>query len=147
MRMDAEEIVRMLLQMAVGAVIGLTICVGITLLSGCGSVEYVPVESVRTEVKENVREVHDTVMTADTRVVYVKGDTVVDVRCIDRLRTVWRYDTLWYVMTDSVPIPYPIEKKLTAWERVKIDWSMYIITALTAGMIIVIWLVRRNGKA
>lgn len=147
MRMDAEEIVRMLLQMAVGVLIGLAICVGITLLSGCGSVEYVPVENVRTEVKENVREVHDTVTTADTRVVYVKGDTVVDVRYRERLQTVWRHDTLWYVRTDSVAVPYPVERELTAWERVKTDWSVCVVAALTAGMVIVIWLVRRNPKA
>lgn len=119
--------------------------VGIALLTGCRSTEYVPVETVKTEYKDRVREVHDTTMVQDTRLIYVKGDTVLDIRYRDRTRNVYLHDTLWYVCTDSVQVPYPVEKELTKWEQFKVDYSTYIILALTFGLVIVIWLVRKRG--
>lgn len=115
------------------------------ILFGCRSTELVPVETVRTEWRDRVREVHDTTTVSDTRFVYVKGDTVVDIRWYDRVREVYLYDTVLSVRTDSVPVPYPVEKRLTRWEQLKMDYSTYVILALTFGMVIVFWLVKKRS--
>ena len=44
-----------------GWLLGLMACAIITLLVGCRSTKYVPVENVRTEYKDRVVTVHDTV--------------------------------------------------------------------------------------
>ena len=56
------------------------------LCSGCSTTKYVPIEKVRTEWKDNIREVHTLDSVIDTRLVYIKGDTVIDYR--DRIK--WR---------------------------------------------------------
>lgn len=58
------------------------------------------------------------------------------------------YRNLYYALVvqkaDSAQVPYPVEKELTKWEQFKVDYSTYIILALTFGLIIVIWLLRRR---
>lgn len=44
-----------------GWLLGLIVCAIITLLAGCKTTKYVPVENVRTEFKDRVVTVHDTV--------------------------------------------------------------------------------------
>jgi len=116
------------------------------MMSGCKSREYVPLQTERTEREDVVREVYDTIKTTEKRLIYVRGDTLVDIRCRDRWRNVYRHDTMWYARTDSVPVPFPVERRLTKWEQFKIDCSLYVITALMFGLMIVIWLVRRRGR-
>lgn len=110
-------------------------------------VRYVPVETVRTEYKDKMREVHTTDSVTDTRFVYVKGDTVFDYR--DRVK--WRdrlvHDTCTVILTDSVPVPYPVEKPLTRWEKVKMDFGGMALGALALLLgAAVVWIVRKFRK-
>lgn len=55
------------------------------------------------------------------------------------------------VRVDSVPVPYPVEKELTAWQRVKMDYGGVAIAALAAAVIFGIsiavkWLLKRFRK-
>lgn len=92
-------------------------------LCGCSTTKYVPVETVRTEYKDRVREVQTVDSVTDTRFVWVSGDTVVSWR--DRVK--WRErvvrDTVSVIRTDTVREPYPVERKLTRWERTKMDFG------------------------
>lgn len=46
--------------------------------------------------------------------------------------------------TDSIPVPYPVERKLNKWERVKMDYGgMAIGGTFVAVCFIVVWLARR----
>lgn len=132
---DAAVVVALLLMFAI---------VGIAfLLSSCTPTKYVPVESVRTEYKDKIREVHTTDSVVDTRFVFVKGDTVIDYR--DRVK--WRdrfvHDTCYIETRDSVPVPYPVEKKLTWWQQTKMDLGgVAIVVLITVVCIAVVWLVR-----
>lgn len=58
------------------------------------------------------------------------------------------YRNLYYALVEqkagSVQVPYPVEKELSKWEQFKVDYSIYIILALTFGLVIVIWLLRRR---
>ena len=115
------------------------------IISGsCSRKVYVPVERVHTEFKDRVNEVtvHDSV--TDSRLIYVQGDTVIDWR--ERVR--WRnrevHDTVREVIRDSVPVPYPVERKLTRWEQTKMDFGGMAMGGLAIALCIaVIWLIRK----
>lgn len=110
-------------------------------LCGCSQTRYVPVETVRTEYRDRdvERLVTDTVR--DTRFVWVKGDTVVDVREKERVRRVEIHDTCFIERTDSVQVPYPVERGLSRWERTKIDYGGMAIVALAVVVIAAVaWL-------
>lgn len=113
-------------------------------LCGCTSTRYVPVETVRTEYQDKVREVHTTDSIVDTRFVYVKGDTVFGYR--DRIK--WRdrfiHDTCTVVKTDSIAVPYPVERELTWWERTKMDLGGFALACIAVALCAaVVWIVRR----
>lgn len=119
----------------------------ILLFSGCTATQYVPVESVRTEYRD--RDVYhvttDTVH--DTRFVYIKGDTVLDIRHKESIRKVEVHDTLVVVRTDSVAVPYPVERKLTKWEQSKMDLGGLAFGVLAVALCAaVVWLIKKFKK-
>lgn len=114
----AETLLIFALSLAVGAVITL-------LFGSCTRKVYVPTETVRTEYKDRVVENLrvDTVAMRDSVAVYVNGDTVRITKYRDRWRTriIERHDTCTVTKTDSVQVPVQVERKLTKWERTKMD--------------------------
>ncbi len=151
-----------------GWLLGLIACAIITLLAGCRTTKYVPVENVRTEYKDRVVTVHDTVRDSvrtfnnvyrhDSMTVMMRGDTVF----VDRWHTLrlikWEKathmsntvagDSASSVRVDSVRVPYPVERKLTKWERVKMDFGTAAIViaalAIMAGIVFVVWWIRKR---
>lgn len=114
-------------------------------LSGCTSTRYVPVETVRTEYKDKVREVHTTDSVVDTRFVYVKGDTVIDYRDRVKWRDRYVHDTCTVVKTDSIAVPYPVERELTWWQQTKMDFGGMALGAVVVALCVaVVWLARRR---
>ena len=119
----AETLLIFALSLLIGAVI--------TALCSCTRKVYVPTETVRTEYKDRVVENLrvDTAFMRDSVAVYVNGDTVRITKFRDRWRTriIERHDTVNVAKVDSVavpvevPKPYPVERKLTKWERTKMD--------------------------
>ena len=119
----AETLLIFVLSLLIGAII--------TALCSCTRKVYVPTETVRTEYKDRVVENLrvDTVAMRDSVAVYVNGDTVRITKYRDRWRTriIERHDTVNVAKVDSVavpvevPKPYPVERKLTRWERTKMD--------------------------
>ena len=151
-----------------GAIWGLIACVIISMLCGCRTTRYVPVESVRTEYKDRVVAVHDTVMDSvlmlndvyrhDSVSVMLRGDTVYVERWHTLLqssslqnraeRSKAAHDTLYVTRTDSVRVPVPVERKLTKWEKVKMDFGTVAMVisamAIIAGIVILAWWLRRK---
>lgn len=112
--------------------------------AGCTRTVYTPVESVHTEHRDRdvERLVADTVR--DTRVVLVKGDTVVSVLERERVRRVEIHDTLCVETRDTIPVPYPVERSLTRWEQTKIDYGGEAMIAFAVVVIAaVVWLVKK----
>lgn len=61
---------------------------------------------------------------------------------IERLRT-----ELSSVKTDSIPVPYPVERKLTRWEQTKLDVGGMSIGGFALALCIaVVWLIRKFRK-
>ena len=109
--------------------------------------KYVPVETVRSDTLYVNRLQRDSVYVADSVFVREKGDTVriVRTRYVDRWRV--RTDTLRMVSNDTIRVPYPVEKELTRWQRVKLDAGGIAIGVATAALLaIVVWLVLRSRR-
>lgn len=120
---------------------------GIVLLTGCKSVKYVPVETVRFDTTYINKVQRDSVVRYDSVYVREKGDTV----WLEKFRYVYRdklvRDTLYVNRTDSVRVPYPVERELGRWERVKMElggWAFGII--IVAALVVVGWLVYRMRR-
>lgn len=99
-------------------------CLGLLLLSGCGSrTIYVPVESVRTEREWVDRWSRDSIFLHDSVYVERKGDTLISekVRIFYKERLV--RDSVYVTDSVSIEIPYPVIEvkevnRLQKWQMV-----------------------------
>ncbi len=103
-------------------------------LTSCRSIKSVPVETVKTEYKTRDSIRFDSIYEHDSIFLFVKGDTVYK----EKYRYKYRYLTInktdTVMLTDSVQIPYPVEKQLTRWQRMKIElggWAVGVIVILS----------------
>ena len=99
------------------------IAAGLLCMVGCKT-KYVTVERVRTDtliISKHQRDsiyLHDSTSMSEKQ----KGDTIYirlekwHTKYVDRAV----YDTTYISKTDSVPVPYPVEKELTAWQAFKV---------------------------
>lgn len=108
-------------------------------LTSCRSIKYVPVETVKTEYKTRDSIRFDSIYEHDSIFLFVKGDTVYK----EKYRYKYRYLTInktdTVMLTDSVQIPYPVEKRLTRWQQMKIElggWAVGVIAILSIVLII-----------
>ena len=129
------------------------------LLSSCRSTQYIPVETIKTEIKE----VHDTIKIQDTiksekQIVIREADTSE----IERLNTEFglKLDKAQKTIlilnkelqqqshkedevkekivykTKEVQVPYPVEKKLSKWEQIKIDLGGWMVGFIILSIIV-----------
>lgn len=103
-------------------------------LTSCRSIKSVPVETVKTEYKTRDSIRFDSIYEHDSIFLIVKGDTVYK----EKYRYKYRYLTInktdTVMLTDSVQIPYPVEKQLTRWQQMKIElggWAVGVIVILS----------------
>ena len=116
-------------------------------LCGCTTTKYVPVETVRTEYRDHdvERTVADTVH--HNRFVFVKGDTVLDIRDRWHRSTEYVHDTVRVIQSDTIREPYPVERPLSRWEQTKMDFGGIALGTLVAVLCIAaIWLARKFRK-
>lgn len=130
---------------------------------GCKSVQYVPVETVRTDTcyvnkirTDSVNKIRtDSVYVRDSVVVERGGDTIKVTSWRWRERYVTQHDTVYRSRTDSayrsrtdsVAVPYPVERKLSRWEKTKQDIGGIAIGAFIAVVsAVVIWLAVKKMK-
>ena len=113
----------------------------------CKSVEYVPVETVRTDSIYINQVQRDSIYQHDSIYIREKGDTV----WMEKYKYVYRdklvHDTMYVNRTDTIREPYPVEKELTRWQQMKLElggWAFGII--ITFALIIVGWIVYKSWK-
>lgn len=109
-------------------------------------VEYVPVETVKTEYKDRIVETYDSVHITDSVYVAVKGDTTLVYKYRDRWKLKLVHDTAYVNRTDSIRIPYPVEKKLSKWEQFKIDYCGYLMMVILAAFGYIIFRIIRRAR-
>lgn len=115
--------------------------------TSCRSIKYVPVETVRTEYKTRDSIRFDSIYQRDSVLLLVKGDTVYK----EKYKYLYKYQYLnrtdTVIKVDSVQVPYPVEKRLTRWQSIKMElggWAFGII--IVFALIIAGWLVYRLRK-
>lgn len=109
--------------------------------------QYVPVETVRIEYRTRDSVRYDSIYKHDSIFYLIKGDTVYKyVRQVEyKYLFINRTDTI--LKTDSVQVPYPVEKQLSRWQALKMElggWAFGII--IIFALIIVGWLVYRMRR-
>lgn len=135
--------------------------------TSCRSVQSVPIETVKTEIKyvergDSVRivkkvNIRDSVRMRDSivQVVNDKGEVIrteiwhwkekySDANMMYTLLKS-KYDSIYSAKQDSVQGPYPFEKQLSRWQSMKMElggWAFGIIIAIA--LIIIGWLVFRK---
>lgn len=100
------------------------------LLCSCKT-KYVPVPEYHTEyiTKTDSFIQRDSIYKTDSVYMWLKGDTVYKEKYTTVYKDKWREkyvcDTL--IKTDSIRVPYPVEKQLTKWQKIKMDVGEYLI--------------------
>lgn len=112
----------------------------LTFLTSCKSIQYVPVEKVRTEYKHTT----DTIKQTDS--IFSEKETIIreadsalvaklglQLKANERAILVLKRElerqvnkqseqhTDTVIKTDTIQVPYPVEKKLTKWQQFKMD--------------------------
>lgn len=115
-------------------------------LAACRSIEYVPIETVRTEYKTRDSIRYDSIYKHDSIFYAIKGDSIYKYVKQMEYRYIFinRSDTV--IKTDSVQIPYPVEKELTKWQKIKIELGGWVFGGILIALLIVIWLVYKSKK-
>ena len=118
------------------------------LLCGCRT-EFVPVESVRYDSVMIEKMMRDSVFVRDSVYLKEKGDTVFKYK--DRFVYVYknRVDTFFAEKLREIEVPVPVERKLTWWERVKLNYAEWVIAGLVAIALVYAirqWLARKIRK-
>lgn len=129
---------------SVNALLTVVIVLMLAVLSSCARTVYEPVETVRVEYRDRdvERLVADTVH--DTRLIWVKGDTVVDIREKEHVRRIEIHDTCYVEHSDTIRIPYPVERQLSKWEQAKQDVGGMAIGGIAIAVCVaVIWLIKK----
>lgn len=123
----------------------------VLMLQGCRT-KYVSVPEYHNVyvTKHDTLTKHDSVYQKEFVDRFVKGDTVfltktkVDYRYKNIYKTLYRDS----IKTDSVRVPYPVEKKLSRWQGLKMEvggWAIGVLSVVVLGTIvyIIMWLVRK----
>lgn len=117
----------------------------------CKSIKYIPVETVKTEYvnKTDTFIQKDSIWCKDSVYIMKNGDTITIQKTKILYRDRWREKILTdsVLKVDSIYIPYPVEKKLTKWEKIKMDaGGMAIGACCFLLLILIVFLMRLLRK-
>ena len=111
-------------------------------LAGCKSVRYVPVETVRTDSVYVDRYLRDSIYQRDSVFInrWTAGDTVYQDKVVWKYvyRDKVKYDTVAILRSDTVRVSYPVERKNTKWEQIRLDVGGWAIGVVIITILIVI---------
>lgn len=118
------------------------ICILISLLLGCKSVQYVPVETVRTDSVYVDRYLRDSIYQRDSVFInrWTAGDTVYQDKVVWKYvyRDKVKYDTVAILRSDTVRVPFPVDRELSKWEQIRLDVGGWAIGVVIITILIVI---------
>lgn len=109
------------------------------LLHGCTPIKYVPVETLKVEYRTRDSIRYDSIYKHDSIYVLDKGDTVYKYIKLMEYRYLFINKTDTVLQTDSVQVPYPVEKKLTKWESIKLDMGGWMFGALIVLLLYILY--------
>lgn len=104
----------------------------------CRSVKYVPVETVRTNTEYRDHWLRDSIHVRDSVFMFIKGDTIFN----ERFHAVYKdrlvKDTTYINKTDTIRIPYPVDRQLSRWESIKMELGGWAFGVLIMVIVIII---------
>ncbi len=79
----------------------------------------------------------DTLFRLDSVVVRMQGDTTVieKIRWQNRFVNVYKIKTDTIFKTDSIRVPYPVEKNLSKWQQFRLDFGGWAMGVLALGIV------------
>lgn len=114
----------------------------LSLLAGCKSVQFVPVETVKTDSFYIDRFQRDSIYQRDSVFVnrWTAGDTVYQDKVVWKYvyRDKVKYDTVAILRSDTVRVPFPVDRELSKWEQVKLDVGGWTICAFIIIILLVV---------
>ena len=143
-----KEIIRIWLKAFASAIVVLLMAFMLFAMCGCKT-QYVPVETVRTEYVDRVNKEYVTDSVVNDRFVYINGDTVFICKWRDRWRTEIKHDSIYINKTDTISVPYPVERKLSRWEKIKMDFGGIAFGGVIVAVIVIAvlaWLAMKRRK-
>lgn len=108
----------------------------VTALTSCTTTKVVTVEKVRNDTTIITKWQKDSVWLHDSVTVREKGDTMLIEKWHTKFVESIKHDTTYVVKHDTIPQPYPVEKKVPAelswWQRLRIILGNFVILAIIA---------------
>ena len=108
----------------------------LVLLSGCSRVQYVPMQTVLKDSIVFHRIDIDSVVIKDSIFIDRTKDTVY--KYVERWQEKYiiRNDTTIIERVDSIPVEVKVEKQLTRWQQMKIDYGDNVLVMLVAVIVV-----------
>lgn len=104
-------------------------------------------ETIRTDSLYLTVHERDSIHIKDSIYIKEKGDSVI----VDKWHIVYRdrviHDTIYRERVITKDVPYPVEKELTWWQKTKLELGEFSIGIILVLLIVVIWLIKKNGGA
>ena len=108
----------------------------VTALTSCTTTKVVTVEKVRNDTTIITKWQKDSVWLHDSVTVREKGDTMLIEKWHTKFVESIKHDTTYVATHDTIPQPYPVEKKVPAelswWQRLRIILGNFVILAIIA---------------
>ena len=120
-------------------------CAIVLFFCACGTTKYVPIETTRTEYRDNY--LRDSIYVRDSIFVKEKGDTLIVEKYSYLYRDKIVRDSVF--INDTIRVPYPVEvikevkKPLTVWQNFQV-WCGRI--TLAVGLLAIIYFVLKQKK-
>ncbi|SCH30332.1 Uncharacterised protein [uncultured Bacteroides sp.] len=106
-------------------------------LCSCRTIKYVPVETIKVDTIYINKLQRDSIYMLDSVYVKEKGDTVL----IEKYKYLYRNklvrDTMYISKTDSINVPYLVEKELTKWQQFRMDFGGWVIMIIAITILII----------
>lgn len=99
-------------------------------LFSCRGVQYVPVETVKTDSVRIVDLQRDSIYVQDSVIIRTKADTVYVTKWRTEYRDALRVDTFYVERVDSVNTIVEVEKRLTKIQQLKMDVGAGVLWAV-----------------
>jgi hypothetical protein len=106
----------------------------------------VPVETVKTDSVRVVDVRRDSIFVMDSVIIREKADTVYVTRWRTEFREVLRMDTLQVLRVDSVNTVVEVEKKLSRWQKTKMDVGAGVLYAVPILIAVGLFILYRKLK-
>ena len=118
--MSKDDVIDRLARLLISVLIGFGVLWLMGFFSSCTRTVYVPQTSIQRDSIYLTQYKRDSIYMHDSVYIHLKSDTLYIEKWHTKLVKLVESDTLYIERTDTLKVPYPVEKKLSKWESFKI---------------------------